>query len=118
MNYYTIVTAEKLNESIPEDIKTYMGYDGTIEVELTDGTVITEPIDYTLEMCAFNIVGELLSGDFVINVQLSKNIYINNKCVQSPLSEAELAIVFAKYGEENVFTDYSDLEFKITKEDE
>lgn len=110
--YYTIVTQEMLNSPIPDSIKEYMGYNNTESIILTDGTIVEEQVEYTLSLCTFEIPRELISGDFVINIQLSNNTYIKNSCVKHNITENELAMAETIYGADNIITSLEGLTFK------
>jgi len=95
MMLYTILPSEMLDTIIPEEVKQFTGYDK----------------DYTLREAAFQ-VRELDNGYFLVSCKLCNAKYIANKCVESEMSEQEIAMAKAFYGEENVFEDYSHLTFK------
>jgi len=95
MMLYTILPSEMLDTIIPEEVKQFTGYDK----------------DYTLREAAFQ-VRELDNGYFLVSCKLCNVKYIDNKCVEEEMSDTEIAMANAFYGEENVFEDYSHLTFK------
>lgn len=95
--YYTIVTQEQLNSTLPEQIIDYMGYSNS---------------GITLGESHIGSAIELEDGNFLISIQLSNPCYLKNRCTRRFINDDELDFVYIYYGKDNIITDISTLKIK------
>jgi len=88
MMYYVILPGKMMDVVLPEAIKKYANYDK----------------DYTLKEAAF-ICRELVDGNWLVSCKLCNYKYMVNKCVENEMTETEIKMAKAFYGEENLLTE-------------
>lgn len=96
MRYYCILTGDQLDTILPEEIREYMGYEQ----------------DYTMRKCIFGNIRETVNGDYLCECLLKSKEYFEEGCTKRLLHEEEVQMWRDLVGENNVFTDISNIELK------
>lgn len=111
--YYTIVTQEQLDTTLPDEVISYMGYDKLTNGLDVSGNTIRSYSGITLSEAHFNNSIELEDGRFLIGIQLCPPIYLKERCVKEHISENDLEMAKYFYGAENIISDISDIKIKL-----